>query len=430
MASIKYRVRQNKSGESIYLRFKPGLGADYEVSTGIKIPKGKWSVAKEQINQTDKLDYGNLNKKLRDLKVHINKEFENDNLEGTVINTKWLRSAIKNFFNQNFDDDKINSEIYLLPFLDQYINGIQKRVDNGDLDVRTVKYFESLKVKLIGLQDELSKKIKLKDINVAFNQRFISYLTNKHHLSPNTIGRYVKYVAQLCREAEMKGYEVSKDYKSKLFKAPSNRTQDVYLTEDEIYSIFSHEFKDQKLDNARDWLIIAVWTGLRVSDLLKLDSTYIKDDEFIELSTKKTETPVLIHVNPYIRSILNKRDGQFPLRIFPQKFNNYIKTVCREVGITKLVSGAKVMPREILENGKKVVVHRKTKGKYPKCDLISSHVGRRSFATNMYGKLPTLTIMKITGHATEKEFLGYIKRTQVEYAKQQKDYWDKRSSNK
>jgi integrase len=81
--------------------------------------------------------------------------------------------------------------------------------------------------------------------------------------------------------------------------------------------------------------------------------------------------------------------------------------------------------RVIDENEKEKIIHRKKFGKYPKYELVSSHVCRRSFATNLYGKIDTLTIMKITGHKTEKQFLEYIKITPKEYAEKLKDFWKK-----
>jgi hypothetical protein len=36
-----------------------------------------------------------------------------------------------------------------------------------------------------------------------------------------------------------------------------------------------------------------------------------------------------------------------------------------------------------------------------------------------------MTIMKITGHKTEKEFLKYIKITPREYAEKLKEFWNK-----
>lgn len=46
----------------------------------------------------------------------------------------------------------------------------------------------------------------------------------------------------------------------------------------------------------------------------------------------------------------------------------------------------------------------------PKYKLVSSHTARRSFATNAYlAGVPTISIMKITGHKTESAFMKYIK---------------------
>jgi len=54
---------------------------------------------------------------------------------------------------------------------------------------------------------------------------------------------------------------------------------------------------------------------------------------------------------------------------------------------------------------------------YTKADLITSHTARRSFATNAYlNDIPSISIMKITGHSTEKAFLTYIKISQEDNA--------------
>ena len=54
---------------------------------------------------------------------------------------------------------------------------------------------------------------------------------------------------------------------------------------------------------------------------------------------------------------------------------------------------------------------------YFKWELITTHTARRSFATNAYlGNVPSISIMKITGHRTEKSFLKYIKISQEDNA--------------
>ena len=45
-----------------------------------------------------------------------------------------------------------------------------------------------------------------------------------------------------------------------------------------------------------------------------------------------------------------------------------------------------------------------------KWTLVTTHTARRSFATNMFKRgMPTVLIMKLTGHKKESEFLKYIK---------------------
>jgi integrase len=45
-----------------------------------------------------------------------------------------------------------------------------------------------------------------------------------------------------------------------------------------------------------------------------------------------------------------------------------------------------------------------------KCELVTSHTARRSFATNAFlTDVPAMAIMKFTGHKTESAFMKYIR---------------------
>ena len=66
---------------------------------------------------------------------------------------------------------------------------------------------------------------------------------------------------------------------------------------------------------------------------------------------------------------------------------------------------------EQMENGRLV------KKVVPKNELVKTHTARRSGATNMYlAGIPAISIMKITGHKTEREFMKYIKASEEETA--------------
>ena len=52
------------------------------------------------------------------------------------------------------------------------------------------------------------------------------------------------------------------------------------------------------------------------------------------------------------------------------------------------------------------------------------HTARRSFATNMFlDGMPTINIMKFTGHTTETNFLKYIKITREENAEMMRKFF-------
>lgn len=100
-------------------------------------------------------------------------------------------------------------------------------------------------------------------------------------------------------------------------------------------------------------------------------------------------------VDPDVIEILT---NEFPYSISSQLYNQQLKKICRLAGINELVKGYKFCPN----------MKRKKLGLYPKCDLISSHDLRRSFATNYFGKIATPILMQITGHSKETTFLSYI----------------------
>jgi integrase len=189
----------------------------------------------------------------------------------------------------------------------------------------------------------------------------------------------------------------------------------------EITKIYNHDLsKKPELDSARDNLIIGLWTGLRVSDFnnkLKIDNF---DEDFIEIETEKTKTFVSIPVHWMIRDILIKRGGKLPEKVSDQKFNKHIKTIAAELKFDRMMMGgvAKIDPV--------TKIKRKVVDLYPKHELITSHICRRSFATNNFGTVSNSTLMAICGWKSEEQMLDYIKKTNREHAEVLKKVWDKK----
>ncbi len=153
----------------------------------------------------------------------------------------------------------------------------------------------------------------------------------------------------------------------------------------------------------RDRFIIGAFTGLRVSDFGRLSEANI-GSETIRIKTAKTGAVVVIPIHPYVRGIIqNGFDAS--VQVSDQKMNKHLKELAKMAGIDEEVT--------INKNVGGVNEQRI----YKKYELVCTHTARRSFATNAYKSgVPTIAIMKITGHTKESTFLRYIKVSAEENA--------------
>lgn len=430
MATGNFRVKTKNDWNAVYYRFKQSNEFDLECTTGLRVPNSRWSKVKSEVLQTTGFDSDGLNLTLKDLDRFIIDEYNKGLKEGKVFNSIWLKEKIKLFFKKETKNDLVDSRVFFTNYINSFIleSKTKKTRNNTLIKPRTIQHYNTTLKKVEAFESYKNIKLLITDINMKFHNDFVTFLENQQKLNPNTIGGYIDDIKLMINNAERKGIAINNEIKMQSFYTPTNKTKDIYLNEKEINSIFNHKFKLEYLDNARDWFIIGLRTGLRISDFLRLSQKDILDG-FIEIQTKKTDYPVIIPLHPQVQFILDKRAGQFPREISDQKFNDYIKVVCEKVGIDELVEGAKMDEMLIEENGKKKKIFRKKIGTYKKYELVTSHICRRSFATNLYGKLDTLTIMKITGHQTESQFLSYIKITPKQYAQQLRDYWLKIMNN-
>jgi integrase len=123
------------------------------------------------------------------------------------------------------------------------------------------------------------------------------------------------------------------------------------------------------------------------------------------MRTRKTNQRVSIPLHKTVKSILKKYNNKLPKAYVNQKMNVYLKELVAKAEINELIETT-------ITKGGKI-----EKNTLAKSQLVSTHTARRSFATNMYlAEVPSISIMKITGHRTESSFLRYIRVSQKENA--------------
>jgi hypothetical protein len=413
MATIKFLIQSNNNPSGIYVRLKEGRAIDIKAKTKYLVNPEEWSTSKGQPKYLKDDYYKQLNEDLKSLSDQLLKYY-NQCVKHEKIDIEWL----KNFINPKQKEDAITNK--LVDYIDYYT--LHKKNSIGSSTYKRNQVYKNL---IIRFEKEANVKFLIKDVNANFKLKFESYCERQNY-AHNTIARTVKFIKTICRDARSNGIETSFQLDS--ISVRLNKVDKIYLTIEELGKIEKKHYELEYLDNARDWLLISCETGQRVSDFMRFTHEQIRYEAgvpLIEFTQVKTGKIMAIPLSKRVRAILDKRDGKFPRKISDQRYNEYIKEVCNLAGINQNVNGSKIAEITPVKNGIKIdtKTNRKVAGVFPKYELVTSHIGRRSFATNNYGRIPTSLLINVTGHSTESMFLEYIGKSNTEKAIQLAEYF-------
>lgn len=247
--------------------------------------------------------------------------------------------------------------------------------------------------------------------NNRLEENFTAWLMEKNY-SANTISSQNSIMKVWLTEAEIEGLITDKSYHCYTTKVQD--VDNIYLSADEIQRLYDIDFSAEAIvskvdcksmiEETRDLFVIACWTGLRFGDWKDLSKADLTSDN-MTITTSKTNKTVVIPLHPLVKSIIKKYGGKLPQAVDKTHTLKQIR-ICGELaGINEEVS----LPRVV---GGKTIIRRE-----PKYKFIMNHTARRAFATNMYLRgVQSISIMSITGHTTEANFMKYIKISQAEHA--------------
>lgn len=294
--------------------------------------------------------------------------------------------------------------------------------------LNTAKQYATAYKQLVAYEQAYRTKVRFTDVSLKFYGHFKKWFLEQGY-SLNTLGTVIKSFKVAYRDArDVDGLHDLHETEKRGFSAANVAAKTIYLSLEELQRIADLEItaeslaaafpdltkhaasqdvnlarKAESLNVIRNKFLLGAYTALRVSDFNHLRDVHV-DGDFFRITTQKTGAAVVIPIHPVIRKMMD--DGfDITTRVSDQKINEHIKEIARMAGITQVVEGTKL------------INHRAVVGYFPKCELITTHTARRSAATNMYkAGIPSISIMKITGHTTEKAFMKYIKITAEENA--------------
>jgi integrase len=391
-------------------------GKDYVFGskTKLEVEKAYWT--KQHNKKSKDIEITNkqteINNELNKIENHLLGAFT-DVAAPDRINKDWVKTQIDYYYDPPGKEKNIPTN--LIHYIDFYIDYRKHEVKKASLTK-----FKVIKHKLQKLEKFKKKQILISEVNDNFKNEFISYCKSELY-SQNTIQKELAIIKTFCKHARFLGLETHSQLDS--LRSDKEKVEKIYLTFEDlsrIEHININELTDS-LDNAKDWLIISCYSGQRISDFMRFTDKQIRIEDgkhLLEFTQMKTSKLTTIPIHPKILEILKKRNGKFPYRISDQKYNDYVKEVCKLAGLNELVKGSKMLETKI---GSKTF--RKQEGLYKKYELVTSHIGRRSFATNFYGEIPTTYLINITNHSSEAMFLNYIGKSNKDLAKETFKYF-------
>jgi len=388
----------------IYVRLQDTSRLDIMTKTKYSILPDEWNKTKQQPKSLRTDYFKNLNADLLDLKTDLLRHYNNNG--NILINTAWLKSYLTPV------EAVEEKPVTLIDYFTDYITDKATSINPN-----SIKKYNVIKNKIIRYEAFMKQPILIKNINTAFQKSFENFCI-KNGYAKNTITMEMRMIKNICKRAGRGGVELSNDIDN--IENSYEKTDSVFLTFEELEIIKKPKLSPYH-ENARNWLIVSCYTGQRVSDFMRFDKTMIREQKnkkgdtihLIEFEQVKTGKIMTLPLNKDVMEVVDRLGG-FPNVISETKYNAYIKVVCKKAGLTKKVIGAKKVQVRTEKDGTKVF--RKQTGLYPKYELVSSHIGRRSFASNFYGKIPTSLLIAATGHSTEQMFLKYIGKSSSDRA--------------
>ncbi|MDR6404570.1 MULTISPECIES: tyrosine-type recombinase/integrase [Chryseobacterium] len=416
MATIRYYLRTKSANSKIQIQLSISRDLKLRTSTDLVVNHLDWSSdtnLPKQNNPENKI----LTRQLRELSNHLLNEYNSDFVAGVIFDTNWLKEKLNKYFRRidEKEDDSIFVN-YLGNFID-FKKGIASYTDS------TIGKYNNLKDRFSEYQKKKKKNFLIEDLSGKVLIDFKNYLIVDCGLMETTATRFIKNLKTVIFDSRNNGKQIHHQIAG-FSTGTTNSEHKVFLSLQEIGKIKEIVTLNADWNLAKDWLILGCYLGQRASDLLRMTKRmiYTKTDadgnsfRFIEIKQQKTGEKVVIPLHDEVEEILKKYNGDFP-PVFANNpdsnsvlFNRHIKKVCELAGIHDMVKGKYF--NEVTKKNEIVETE--------KCKLVSSHVCRRSFATNFYGNkmFTTPQLMAITGHKSEAQFLNYIGRTADDWAMQ------------
>jgi integrase len=228
-------------------------------------------------------------------------------------------------------------------------------------------------------------------------------LINEKKLANSTISSIIKVIKVFINKVKSEKNEfLNLDIKN--YKPTKESTSNsVALNEEEIANLITVNLQTSIHQKVRDLFLLQIYTFLRISDLKRISPESINiEEQTLIINQIKTGEKVIIPLTDFCMDILKKYNYTIP-KISDQKYNYYIKDICKLAGIDNLIEVVRYSGSNRIEE------------KCAKYELMTSHSARRTGITLLIkrGVAPNV-IMQVSGHRKIETLMKYVRITQNE----------------
>lgn len=405
---IKYAIRfslgatKKDGSRSIRLRVT-WASQRLDITLPASIPQDWWDSASQRpkpryISADGRTSAATITAAINAITAQVDERFDRARIAGRIPTYDEVADGLVGGRRHNDDSDDT-----VITLMRQYVTAMER--ENG-WQYNTSKHFATIS----GHISDFAPSACMGDITSQWIADLSAHMTAKG-LQNATVNTMVTRLRWFLRWADKNGHHPAPgwdDFRPRL-KAPPKPV--IYLTIEELHALIEHDYTADSfphLDNVRDVFVMQCATGLRYSDIARLTWEMVSPTA-ISITTQKTAEPLVIDVNDLSRMVLakyrplarTKEDGTptGPVLhvVSNQKYNMYIKEVCRLAGIDTPVAVTKMVGSRRIETT------------HPKWELVTTHVGRKTFVVTMLtaGASP-LAVMRFTGHKDYKTMSPYI----------------------
>jgi site-specific recombinase XerD len=223
----------------------------------------------------------------------------------------------------------------------------------------------------------------------------------------NTISSYLKRLRKLLKFGRYEHEWIEDEYSEEVDREPLTFAEVLQLAQHPVAEWREGGNKHSSRAGIRDVFVFICLTGPRYGSLLEVGPDAVVFDhlagaeipvlEYYTYKNRRNKEKVRVPLDELAYSIWQRYDGKLPVPSLG-KFNEAIKQLCREAGLTRTVKVLRGSGAKRLEE------------RQPLWQTVSAHIGRYTFITTQHeGGADLVSIQDTVGHADINTTRKYTK---------------------